>query len=82
MKNATGRVLKSDDVIHEGRFCLGPGQSISGQNNRESTNMEPQVRILETQNEYALISFTCSCGRQTLVRCEYTQTENKINAGI
>ena len=79
MKKTTGRVLKSDEVILEGRFCLGSGQNVSGINNKESSNAAPQVKILENQNEYALISFTCSCGRQTLVRCEYPQTENQRN---
>ncbi len=73
MENTAGRVLKSDEVILEGRFCLG-----SGHNNKDTKNIEPQVRIVETQNEYAIISFTCSCGRQTLVRCEYTQMDNLV----
>jgi hypothetical protein len=79
MKNSTGRVLKSDEVILEGRFCIGSGQNTSGQNNKNSRNIEPQVKIVETQDEYAIISFTCSCGRQTLVRCEYTQVANQIS---
>ncbi len=73
MKKTTGRILKSNDVILEGRFCLDTGQNIPGQ--KSITTTEPQVKILENQNEYALISITCSCGTQTLVKCEYAQTE-------
>ena len=67
------RILKSEDVKIEGRFQLATeklGCSPPQQDN--AVSVSPAVRIIEKQSEYAVIEITCSCGRKTTLRCEYT----------
>ena len=76
MTKATGRILKSDDVVLQGRFYLGASEGTSEKNNITMT-AEPQVKIVENQNDYAIISVTCQCGSETFVRCEYAQPQTQ-----
>jgi len=76
MQKRTRQVLKSDQVELEGKFQLNPAQTQinkSRQNNPVSS--PPQVRILENTPEYAVIGFTCSCGAETSIRCDYADTQ-------
>jgi hypothetical protein len=77
MKKATGRILKSNDVVLEGRFNLGSSQNAPVHNHAKTIVAEPQVKIVDSQNDYALISITCPCGTQTIIRCEYAQRESQ-----
>lgn len=67
------RILKGEDVKIEGRFQLTAeqlGRSLTQQGN--TVSVLPAVQIIEKQLEYAIIEITCSCGRKTTLRCEYT----------
>ena len=74
MAQPANRILKSDEVEIEGRLNLDAdtaGQT--QQNGRHATAGITKVRILENQNEYAVMEVTCSCGRKTVIRCDYSR---------
>jgi len=80
MEKKTGQVLKSDKIKLEGQFHLNAAQTQSNiprQNN--PTRATPQVRILENNPEYAVISIICSCGMETSIRCDYAETQGMEN---
>jgi predicted RNA-binding Zn-ribbon protein involved in translation (DUF1610 family) len=73
MIQATSRILKSSDVEVEGRFHLDLSHPVSSaQNSRNAAVGTSKVRILENQNEYAVMEVTCPCGRKTIIRCDYS----------
>jgi hypothetical protein len=72
MMQTMNRVLKSDEVEIDGRCHLDIGRSVSSAQLGKNNGITPvKARILDNNNEYALIEFICSCGKKTLVRCEY-----------
>jgi hypothetical protein len=71
MLQPTNRILKSGDVDVEGRFALELGKAQPQGHNKNHTAGVAKVRILENQNEYAVMEVTCSCGRKTVIRCDY-----------
>lgn len=79
MSKTQGRILKSKDVILQGRIQLDMAhistKQTKGQN---SVLVEPQVRIVEKHSEFAVIEITCSCGTKTHVKCEYTEIEQPV----
>ena len=73
MAQSANRILKSEDVEIEGRLNLDLGNAgQTSQNAKHATVGITKVRILENQNEYAVIEVTCSCGRKTIIRCDYS----------
>ena len=71
MLQSTNRILKSDEVDVEGRLTLELGNvQPQGQNKNHPAGVA-KVRILENQNEYAVMEVTCCCGRKTVIRCDY-----------
>jgi len=81
MIQATSRILKSSDVEVEGRFHLDLGAPVpSAQNSRNAAVGAAKVRILENQNEYAVMEVTCPCGRKTIIRCDYSDVASAKNA--
>jgi hypothetical protein len=80
MVQPTNRILKSEDVEVEGRLHLdleaaGP----STQRGRNAAVGITNVRILENQIEYAVMEVTCSCGRKTIIRCDYSSATRATN---
>jgi hypothetical protein len=73
MMQTTNRILKSDDVeVVEGQCHLDLGHPASSAQRGKSAVMgTAKARILDNNNEYAVIELVCSCGRKTVVRCEY-----------
>jgi hypothetical protein len=72
MMQTTSRILKSDDVEVEGQFHLDLGGPVSSaQHSKNTATGTAKARILDNNNEYAVIELICSCGRKTIVRCEY-----------
>ena len=72
MEKTMGRVLKADEVKLQGQYHLNitPASqqpAIAGQ----ATSGSPQVRLVESNADYAVMEITCSCGAKTHVRCEY-----------
>jgi hypothetical protein len=71
MMQTTSRILKSSDVEVEGQFHLDLGHPAQSAPNNKNAAAIPKVRIIENQNEFAVVEVICSCGRKTVVRCEY-----------
>jgi hypothetical protein len=79
MIQATSRILKSSDVEVEGQFHLDLGHPAQPAQNNRNVAATPKVRILENQNEFAVVEVICSCGRKTVVRCEYGNAASAAN---
>ncbi len=72
MGKTGGRILKKSDVRLEGQFTIDIVQPEPGQPKQPVAVLaEPQVRIVESQPEFAVIEITCSCGTGMYLRCEY-----------
>lgn len=73
MMQTTNRILKSDDVeLVEGQCHLDLGHPVSSaQHGKNAVTGTAKARILDNNNEYAVVELICSCGRKTIVRCEY-----------
>ncbi len=72
MGKTAGRILKESDVKLEGRFTIDIMQPEPGSPKQPGAVLvEPQVRIVESQPEFAVIEITCSCGTGMYLRCEY-----------
>jgi len=73
MVTAAGRILKSDKVKVEGRFLLDAAQSGSDSPKQQvAGSSTAQVRILENNEQYAVIEVICPCGTRMSLKCEYT----------
>ena len=64
------RVLKKEQVKAGGSVQLGdcadtPVESVG--------TTARQARIVESNNEYAIIEIICGCGQKTHVQCNYSQ---------
>jgi hypothetical protein len=76
MEGVQGRVLKADHVELEGQFHLDVAQPQPGQAKAKNvTSATPQVSIVESQPEFAVIEITCSCGTKTYLRCQYADAK-------
>jgi hypothetical protein len=74
-------VLKSDQVRMGGSVCLGlqatPGRvGLAPVKPKASAQADhrpapQQARILESNDEYAIIEVTCSCGAKSHIQCNY-----------
>ena len=75
MVGSTGKVLKSSEVEVEGKFSLDLAGVVSPGPNAKNQTKAPdtpaKVRVLENQKDYAVMEVTCSCGRKTVIRCDY-----------
>ncbi len=72
MEKTAGRIIKECDVRLEGQFTIDVVQPEPGQPKQPGEALaEPQVRIVESQPEFAVIEITCSCGTGMYLRCEY-----------
>ena len=62
----TPRVVKKHRVVNSGRAKLGqPPQGA------DSSTAAPVVRVLEQNEDAALIEVTCLCKRRFCLRCEF-----------
>jgi hypothetical protein len=75
MVGTAGKVLKSSEVEVEGKFSLDLAGIVSpGPNSKQqmqSPSTPAKVRVLENQKDFAVMEVTCSCGRKTIIRCDY-----------
>ncbi len=73
-------VLKADQVLVSGTVCLDVGGGIapvrtatSTQTTAHAGSAVQQARIIESNDEYAILELTCSCGTKTHIQCNYSQ---------
>jgi hypothetical protein len=72
MKQQTDHVLKAENVKVAGTFHLDLNHAAAAPSNVAGTvSSGPQVCIVENNNTFAVVEFTCGCGAKTRVRCEY-----------
>ena len=65
-------VLKANEVQFAGPLRLPLDPTAPLETGRPALTSEPaHIRITENHPEYALVEVTCSCGKTTLVRCDY-----------
>jgi hypothetical protein len=68
----TRRVLKANQVQSTGSFRLELQPQASAPPGAPPHGSTPaRIRIAENHPQFALVEVTCSCGKTTLVRCEY-----------
>lgn len=80
MLKTGANIIKSSDVKVEGEFQLDidlPVELPPQCTNQPATT--PQVRIVESHPEYALIEFSCACGNKSTIKCQYDRTESAAN---
>ena len=77
MKKLGSNILKSRDVNFEGSFTVGLLNSGAAAVNTSApnANVEPQVSVVDSQPEFAVIEVTCSCGTKTRVKCNYAEMQ-------
>lgn len=80
MKRKLVTVLKADQVLVSGTVCLDIGGGIAPVRTAASTQatahagvVAQQARIIESNDEYAILELTCSCGTKTHIQCNYSQ---------
>ncbi len=76
MIEASGRILRSDDVELDGQYHLGlsPAEfEAPGSGHNKSIMAAAQARIVENDPKYAVIEVTCSCGARVCLKCEYSE---------
>ncbi len=72
MTKTARRIIKKSNVKLEGKFTLDIVQPEPGRPKQQGTALaDPQVRIVESQPEFAVIEITCSCGTGMSLKCEY-----------
>ena len=70
------KVLKNVEVSSAEAVAVGPGGGVSLSSpavSASSAGVARQVRIVESNNEYAIIEVTCSCGSKAFVQCNYAE---------
>ena len=79
--------MKVFKVLKNVEISQGPGVKVGAGSSVTSASMKPsaagaaqQARIVESNNEYAVIEVTCSCGGKAFVQCNYSNV-NQRTAG-
>lgn len=94
MQKLARRILKSSEVKLEGHVkldprCLpvqAPVYPRQGGGGDTLTPAQPDVRIVQSHPEFAVIEVVCCCGVKTLLRCQYaggaTHEDNSASAAV
>jgi hypothetical protein len=69
-------VVKNEQVVVEGNICIKLGSDIeSAVVPTGVASMGPgeieQARVIESNEQYAIIEIVCSCGAKSHVQCNY-----------
>lgn len=67
MPSSTGRILKRDEVTVSGRRHLDSPRPRT----HASPSAQPQGRIVEQDNNGAIVEVTCGCGEVFHLHCTY-----------
>lgn len=84
MTNRTVKVVKKNQVQISGSVCLTPSvtagvprlkplQSNTTQADMQTAQVPQEARIIESNNEYAIIEVICSCGTKSHIQCNYAE---------
>ena len=71
------KILKAEQVVIDGsvRLEIGGGAPVRTASSAQadtSAGVPEQARILESNNEYAIIEVTCGCGAKSHIQCNYS----------
>lgn len=72
MRHKVIRVLKKGQVRFGGSVQLEGGAGVVEPSSGPGGPTAQEARIVESNNEYAIIEITCSCGQKTHVQCNYS----------
>ncbi len=64
-------ILKADEVTSDGPLSLDLEPAPPRDHPPRCTSAGPRVRIAQSQEEYAVLEVTCSCGQTIHIRCDY-----------
>lgn len=69
-------VVKSDNAVINGNVCIKLGEAIeSAVTPAIGQSMSPgdieQARVIESNEQYAIIEIVCSCGAKSHIQCNY-----------
>jgi hypothetical protein len=82
MTQPASRIIKNGQMEIEGRMTIDLGNfpPSAGQAAKGAPAAPAKVRILENQDQYAVMEVTCSCGKKTIIRCDYGDLAAAKNA--
>ena len=71
------KILKGEQVVINGSVRLeiggdAPVRTPSSAQAGTSAGVPEQARIVESNNEYAIIEVTCCCGAKSHIQCNYS----------
>jgi len=72
MRRKVIRVLKKEHVRVGESVKLGGETAVADSPAVPGGSVAQQARIVESNNEYAIIEIICSCGQKTHVQCNYS----------
>jgi hypothetical protein len=75
MENQKVKILKAQNAEPTGKCRLdtivnNPTTPPQPQQNTQTTHL-PKALIMENTADFAIIQFTCSCGKSTFLKCSY-----------
>jgi hypothetical protein len=77
MQRKARNILRSSDVKLEGRFHLDVDPiNIPSPQKKAVNSATPQVHIVESHPEFAVLELTCLCGNKSYIRCEYDNAQS------
>jgi hypothetical protein len=74
MDATTQRVIKADNVNLDGQVQLGLNVT-AGAKPKDGASAEaggPGAFIVEKNSQYMIVEITCTCGKKTYLRCEFS----------
>jgi len=74
MQKTTGHIIKGDKVQLNGAYRIKTAEPVTKpatQAPNPSVPTPAQAKIVDTNNECALIEVTCSCGKKIPIKCIY-----------
>lgn len=77
MVKAAGHILKASDVKLEGQLHLDLHNTQTHKEQGAALSA-PQVRIIESHQEYTILEATCSCGNKIYLKCEYGDLKSQV----
>lgn len=73
----TTKTLKAGNVKLEGEVTVsGVNAAQQGLNGEPGAGMGPNVVVVESTAEYAVLEITCGCGNVTRIKCNYAAGVN------
>jgi hypothetical protein len=76
MQKTTSHIIKGSQVNLNGAFKLNTADPIPQPERTTSTPSKPatpvQAKVVEKNNEFAMVEVICSCGQNISVKCIYT----------